>query len=357
VATIDSDVKRLQALIEAERGAPIDGKILETRPNVLDDPKRGFKSWQDFAVAVVGAGVKGPRAVDERLSVVAAAPGTFGNENVGQDGGYLVPTEFASSITKLSLDSDAFLPRCEAMPVSGNSVTFPSDETTPWGTNGVRVYWAAEAALATATKPILKPNTMRLNKLLGLVPLTDELLADAPAMAAYVQAQLGRSIKWKVNDAIINGDGAGQPLGILNAGALVVIAIEGGQGHGHAARAQRREDVRRDAGRLPRRRRVGHRSRPAAAAHDDGARQQRHLDAAARGFPAGARRFPLRQADHVLADVRGEGLPGRHHLHQLQGVPDDLEGWRADRIVDAPVLRRRRDRLPRDLPRGRPARA
>jgi HK97 family phage major capsid protein len=119
-------------------------------------------------------------------------------------------------VTKLSLDSDAFLPKTDSMPVSGNSITFPSDETTPWGTNGVRVYWAAEAAQATATKPIIKPNTMRLNKLFGLVPVTDELLADSPAIGAYLTGLLGRSIKWKVNDAIMNGTGAGQPLGILN---------------------------------------------------------------------------------------------------------------------------------------------
>jgi HK97 family phage major capsid protein len=232
VATIDGDVKRLQALIEAERGAPIEGKVFDTRPNVLDDPKRGFKSFTDFAVSVMNAGMPNARAVDERLAVVAAAPTTFGNENVGQDGGYLVPTEFASEITKLSLDSDAFLPRTDGGPVSGNSITFPSDETTPWGTNGVRVYWAAEAQAATQTKPIIKPNTMRLNKLLGLVTLTDELLADAPAMAAYVQSQLGRSIKWKVNDALVNGDGVGKPVGILNAGALVAIAIEAAQATG-----------------------------------------------------------------------------------------------------------------------------
>jgi HK97 family phage major capsid protein len=84
---------------------------------------------------------------------------------VGVDGGYLVPTEFATRVAALSLDADAFLPRCDSYPVSGNSITYPSDETTPWGNNGVRAYWAAEAAAAQATKPVWKPNTMRLNKL------------------------------------------------------------------------------------------------------------------------------------------------------------------------------------------------
>jgi HK97 family phage major capsid protein len=228
LAAIDGDIKRLQTLIEAERAVAVGGNILETRPNVLDDPKRGFKSFGDFALAVRSARLR-PEATDDRLNVVAAAPGTYSNENVGVDGGYLVPTEFARDITKLSLDHDAFLPRCDSIPISGNSMTFPSDETTPWGANGVRAYWAAEAALATATKPVLKPNTMRLNKLIALVPVTDELIADSPAISAYLIGLMGRSIKWKVNDAIVNGTGAGQPLGILNGAGLVVIAKEGGQ--------------------------------------------------------------------------------------------------------------------------------
>jgi len=228
VAAVDTDVSRLQRMIDLTRAAPAAGVITESRPNVLDDPKRGFKSFAEFARAVRMAGL-GNRAVDERLLIGAATPGTYGNENAGVDGGYLVPTEFSREITKLALEVDSFLPMTDQMPVSGNSITFPSDETTPWGSNGVRAYWAAEAAAATATKPIIKPNTMRLNKLFALTPVTDELLEDSPAIAAYLTGLMGRSIKWKINDAIINGTGAGQPLGIANANALVTISKESGQ--------------------------------------------------------------------------------------------------------------------------------
>jgi HK97 family phage major capsid protein len=104
---------------------------------------------------------------------------------------------------------------------------------------------------------------MRLNKLFGLVPVTDELLADSPAISAYLTGLLGRSIKWKVNDAIINGTGAGQPLGIFNARAR--HDREGRRpGDPHAAGGERGEDVRGDADRLPRRRGVAHHAGPAA---------------------------------------------------------------------------------------------
>jgi ClpP class serine protease len=52
ISAIDAQVKRLNALIEADRGAPVAGAIIETRPNVLDDPKRGFRHFGDFAMSV-----------------------------------------------------------------------------------------------------------------------------------------------------------------------------------------------------------------------------------------------------------------------------------------------------------------
>jgi len=61
------------------------------------------------------------------------------------------------------------------------------------------------------------------------VPVTDELLEDAPALGSYVSRKAGEKIAFKVNDAIINGTGAGQPLGILNAPCLVSIAKETSQ--------------------------------------------------------------------------------------------------------------------------------
>jgi HK97 family phage major capsid protein len=225
---LDGDIVRLQATVEALRNSVDVGKIIGTRPNVLDDPKRGFSSMGDFATSVYRASPVGGQSVDERLRIVAGAT-TYGSEGTGMDGGYLVPTEFATEIAKLSLDHDNLLTRTDQVPVSGNSITFPSDESTPWGTDGIRAYWAAEAAAATQTKPKIKPNTMRLNKLFGLVPITDELLADSQALTAFITSGLARSIKWKTNDALVNGTGAGTPLGILNGGGLVVIAKEGGQ--------------------------------------------------------------------------------------------------------------------------------
>ena len=113
-------------------------------------------------------------------------------------------------------------------------MVFPKDETTPWGTNGVRAYWQAEATAATATKPVFGTQAMRLHKLMALAPVTNELLDDSAALGSYLAPLMSRSITWKTNEAILYGTGAGQPLGLFtNAGntgsCAVVQAKEAGQ--------------------------------------------------------------------------------------------------------------------------------
>ena len=236
VEDLNVAVDRERALIAAEQSmsgvdlnAEGDHKITGGELAAAKDPKRGFKSMGDFAACVRNAASDGARVSDERLAMMAAAPSTYGNEGSGADGGYLVPPEFSQSIYTHSEENGSLLAMTDNNPVSGNSMTFPKDETTPWGSNGIRAYWEAEAATATATKPALGVATQRLNKLFGLVPVTDELMADAMTLSGYLERKLGESIRWKANEALFAGNGAGQPLGILASPARVDVAKESGQ--------------------------------------------------------------------------------------------------------------------------------
>lgn len=205
-------------------------------PSVTDnreaDPLHGFRTMGEFVQAVFQAEKPG-KNIDERLLINggrnAAAPGTFSNEAAGQDGGFLVPPQFSQEIFKLSLGEDSLLPLTDNVEISGNSMAFPKDETTPWGTNGIRAYWQGEAATAVATKPVLGLATLRLKKLMALVPTTDELLDDANALTSYLPEKVALSIRWKTNESILFGAGNGVPIGALAAGATVTVAKESGQ--------------------------------------------------------------------------------------------------------------------------------
>lgn len=193
--------------------------------------KAGFRNMGEFAIAVVRASAKGSPYVDPRLVAIQnAAPAEYGKEGVGEDGGFAVPPDFRTAILKKVMGEESFLGRTDQQTSSSNTMTFPMDETTPWqSTGGIQSYWAGEGDQKTPSKPLLGAATVRLNKLIALVPVTDELLEDAPAMNGYVTSKAPEKINFKVNDAIFRGTGAGQPLGILNAPSLVTVDAESAQ--------------------------------------------------------------------------------------------------------------------------------
>lgn len=204
--------------------------------NVDSDPRRGFRSMGDYAQAVFGmvAARANGVAIDQRLVPLAAAPSTFAGEATGADGGILIPPEFSSEIFRLSLSEDSLLPLTDEMPVQGNGMIIPKDETTPWGTNGVRAYWQGEATSGVATKPVFGGIDLRLKKLLAFVPVSNELLSDTTALGAYLPEKVGDSIRWKANDAILFGAGNGIPIGAFTGlpntlGAMIVVPKDSGQ--------------------------------------------------------------------------------------------------------------------------------
>lgn len=181
----------------------------------------GFRDFGEFCVSVKNAALQ-PGKADQRL--IQNALTTYGSEGVAADGGFAVPPEWRSQIMQAVAGEESLLARTDQQQASGNTITFPVDETTAWQTSGgIQAYWDGEASAATQSKPNLKDVTLKLHKLLALVPVTDELLEDAPAMGSYVARKAAEKIAFKITDAIINGTGAGQPLGILNAPCKVQV--------------------------------------------------------------------------------------------------------------------------------------
>lgn len=215
----------------AQPQAPPVAAVIQVIDNSQADPSRGFKSFGEYAMAVRGA-VIGQRhgvAMDQRLVPLAAAPSTFAGEGNAADGGILIPPGFSSDIFRLSLGEDALLPMADDLKIDGNNMMFPKDETTPWGTNGVRAYWQGEAGSGTPTKPAFGGLQLRLKKLMAFVAVSDELLADQSALASYLPGKVADSIRWKTNESMLFGAGGATPLGAFAGGANVVVAKESGQ--------------------------------------------------------------------------------------------------------------------------------
>ncbi len=168
-----------------------------------------------------------------RLSKVRAASGA--SEGVPSDGGFLVQQDFAGMLDQAAIATGLLSRRCFRVPISANSNGLKAnliDETsraTGSRYGGIQVYWAAEAGTVTASKPKFRRFELELKKLFGLFYATEELLQDAAAMTAMVNRWFPMEFGFKVDDAIVNGTGAGMPLGILSADCLVSVAKETGQ--------------------------------------------------------------------------------------------------------------------------------
>ena len=195
--------------------------------NIETDPKRGFKTFGEFAKATAQAKITG--VIDTRLRFSAVAPTTFGNESSGADGGFAIPPEFSADIWRLSLGEDSLVPLTQNTEVSGNSMIFPKDETTPWGGAGVQTYWQAEASLGAQSKMQLGTDALVLHKLMALVPVTNEMIDDGFAVGSYLGQVAPERITYKVNEAILFGDGVGKPLGALNSASRIIQAKDAGQ--------------------------------------------------------------------------------------------------------------------------------
>lgn len=193
-----------------------------------DPGKGGFKNVGEFALAVRASSRQGA-TIDPKL-IQAAGPSTYQQEGVGADGGFAVPPDFRQAIMSKIGEEMSLYSRTDQQQTTSNNMTFPLDETSQWQTTGaVRAYWEGEAQQKTQSKATITPHNTRLHKIIALVPMTDELIEDAPAMTGFINKKAPAAIDFAISLAIVSGDGVGKPLGILNSPATISVAKETGQ--------------------------------------------------------------------------------------------------------------------------------
>jgi HK97 family phage major capsid protein len=234
VEKLDKQITALTAMLpkgqgrktapEASASDPANGGR-RTVPAVARDSRRmGFNHLGDFALTVRQAAMRDETAIN-RISHAFANM----NEGVGEDGGILVPPEWREGIMKVVEGEDSLLSMCDSSTTARNSVQHPKDETTPWGTSGIQVYWEGEGQAGTASGAKFKGDSLRLNKLFARIDVTDELLEDAPQLDNYLRVKAPEVMTSVINLAIVQGNGVGKPMGIMNSPALVSVAAETSQ--------------------------------------------------------------------------------------------------------------------------------
>jgi len=197
-----------------------------------------FAGFGEFLMAVASDGMnKGDIGSRDQRLVFQRTP-SGANESTPSEGGFLVQTDHSTALLDLMHEMGEIVNRVRRIPISSNAngIKLPLiDETSrARGSRfgGVRSYWAAEGDTVTDSKPKFGEIELRLNKLMSIGYATEELLQDAAALEAIMMRAFAEEMAFEVEDAVINGNGAGKPLGVLNSGALISVAAESGQAAG-----------------------------------------------------------------------------------------------------------------------------
>lgn len=227
VKSISADLGRFDAFIREQEAAV--NAAPPPAPAKPGDPGKFVRLGEQLR-AIVRASTPGG-SVDPRL--FQAASGL--SESVMADGGYLVQQDFSQNLLQRTFALGQVLQRINRLQVSGNAnglkISAIKENSrvngSRWG--GVQAFWQDEAATKSATKPEFRQIDLNLKKLTGLCYATDESLQDATALESVISQAFPLEFQFKLEDAIINGSGAGMPLGIMNGGSLVTVAIEATQ--------------------------------------------------------------------------------------------------------------------------------
>lgn len=200
----------------------------EVKPSPDKTEEKRFTSFGEQLLAAYRAAVPGGK-VDERLSTRAAS-GL--NETTPSDGGFLVQQDFVTELLKRTYETGILASKVKKIPISTNAnglkINAIDEDSrangSRWG--GVQTYWEGEADELAGSKPKFRQMELSLKKLTGLCYATDELLQDAAALEAVIRQAFAEEFGFKIDDSILTGTGEGEPLGILNSGAVVKVDKE-----------------------------------------------------------------------------------------------------------------------------------
>ena len=180
----------------------------------------------DFAMAVAAACVPGNAGrMDNRLTARMDPPTDYSSTLVPAEGGHAVPPDFREAIRQALMGPDSLLPRTDQYQTQYQAITVPKDDKGPWGTTGPQANWGAEGAQLGESKVDIGQMTVPLEKIHCLMPVTEELLQDAPGMNTYINSKTPEVIRFAVDRGLVSGAGAGsnEPIGFLGHASAVTV--------------------------------------------------------------------------------------------------------------------------------------
>ena len=201
IADLGREIARMerQEAIEAELSkpvaTPITGKPMNGKGEETPKTGRGSAAYKN---AVLDALRSNFRMISNVLS-----------EGVDSQGGYLVPEEYDSRLIDVLNDE------CIMRKLGTNITTSGEHKINIAGTKPAAA-WIEEGGQLTFGDATFDQIIMDAHKLHIAIKVTEELLYDnAFNLESYIITQFGKALANAEEEAFINGDGVGKPLGLL----------------------------------------------------------------------------------------------------------------------------------------------
>ena len=203
VKDISAEIDRMQAMeaMERELNKPTSTPITENPMNTRSEkPKKTGRASDEYKQAVLNALRSNFRQVSNIMQ-----------EGVDADGGYLVPDEYDSRlITKLTEEN--------VIRRLGHRLSTSGDHKINIAASTPAAAWIEEGESLTFGDATFDQIILDAHKLHVAVKVTEELLYDSMFdIENYLFDAFGKALANAEEDAFINGDGNGKPLGILAA--------------------------------------------------------------------------------------------------------------------------------------------
>ena len=184
-------------------------------------PKTGYAAKSDEDLAKLSAKQKSAefiKAVFHKDTQALAAFNTKSlTEGSGSAGGFLVPEEFAAQVFRLVKDFGLVAKLGRIFPMARDTLNIPRLSST------VSVYWPGEAVAGTPSYPVFEQVHLITKTLVGITPMSNELLADANVdIVDFLLEIFAEAIAGELDNQGFAGTGA--PFtGILNTTGITVV--------------------------------------------------------------------------------------------------------------------------------------
>lgn len=202
IADLGKEISRMerQEQMEAELSKPVNTPLTSKPANSKEPEKKTGRASDEYRHAMLDAF----RSNFKRVSNVL-------QEGVDADGGYLVPDEYDHRLIDVLEEENIMRSLATVITTSGeHKINIAATKPA--------AAWIEEGGALTFGDATFSQILLDAHKLHVAIRVTDELLYDnAFNLENYILAQFGKALANAEEDAFLNGDGVGKPLGLFAA--------------------------------------------------------------------------------------------------------------------------------------------